>query len=133
MGLRGKVRAYTAGWGEIMGPLLPWMKSNGLDQSGLETTLTADLAPSTHVHLIESHAESQWKLSIESWGPGGVLHQGPAEVIGRNTTPPILQRTAFVRACLRALEDFDEHFEGPADLAQVFQRIHEIRGSGLLN
>lgn len=132
MGPLGKVRAYTSGWGEIVRLLPPWMTSNGVVRSGSETSLSADVAPNTCVTLIESHRDANWKLAVTSWAEGGTLKQGVAEVIGRPSTPPLLLRAAFVRACLRGLEDFDNHYEGPADTAQVFQRIHELRNSGLL-
>jgi hypothetical protein len=132
MGLVRKVRAYTSGWGEIVDPLPQWMKSNGLVQAGPETILSADIAPDTRVDLIESRSDASWKLAVRSWAEGPRLQQEPSQVIGRSKTPPILLRAAFVRACLRGLEDFDQHYEGPADVAQVLQRIHEIRTSGLL-
>lgn len=132
MGIRGKVRAYKSGWGEILGPLPHWMKENGVVDFETETVLTADVAPRTRVDLIQSHAEGNWKLAVTAWAEGGSVEQGPPEVIGRRATPPILLRATFVKACLRALEDFDKYYEGSADVAQVFQRIHELRTSGLL-
>lgn len=132
MGLLRKVGAYTAGWGEIINPLPPWMKSNGLVHSGSDTTLSADIAPDTRIDLIESRGDANWKLAVQSWAEGGQLQREQPQVIGRRKTPPILLRAAFVRACLRGLEDFDKHYEGSADVAQVLQRIHEIRTSGLL-
>ena len=132
MGLRGKVQAYTSGWREITNPLPEWMKANGVVQRGSETVLSADIAPETRVELIESRSDANWKLIVEAWAEGGKLERQRAQVVGRRGTPPILLRAVFVRACLRALEDFDRHYEGPADAAQVFQRIHEIRTSGLL-
>jgi hypothetical protein len=132
MGLFGKVRAYTTGWGEIVGPLPSWMKSNGVVDLGSETILSVSLAPNTRVDLIESRRDRDWKLAVESWVEGGTVHQGLAQVIGRRGTPPILVRATFVRACLRGLEDFEKFYEGSIEGPEVFQRIHEIRASGLL-
>jgi hypothetical protein len=132
MGLMGKVRAYKSGWGEILGPLPEWMKASGVVELGSETVLSANIALSTRVDLIQSHREGNWKMAVESWAEGGKLQQGSAEVIGRRSTPPILLRSTFVKACLRGLEDFDRYYEGSADTAQVFQRIHELRTSGLM-
>jgi hypothetical protein len=132
MGLIGRVRAYKSGWGEILGPLPEWMKSSGVINLGSETVLSASIAPSTRIDLIESHGDGNWKIAVESWVEGGKLRQAPVEVIGRRGTPPVLLRSTFVKACLRGLEDFDTYYEGPADAAQVFQRIHELRNSGLL-
>jgi len=132
MGLLGKVRAYKSGWGEIVGPLPAWMTSNGVIDAGLETILSANVAPSTHVDLIESHREGNWQLAVESWVEGGALQQGAAQVIGRRGTAPILLRATFVRACLRGLEDFERYYDGPNVGPEVFQRIHELRTSGLL-
>lgn len=132
MGLMGKVRAYKSGWGEIVNPLPEWMKVNGVVDFETETVLSANVAPGTRVDLIQSHRDGDWKLAVESWAEGGELQQGLAEVIGRRNSPPILLRSAFVKACLRGLEDFDKYYEGSADAAQVFQRIHELRTSGLM-
>jgi hypothetical protein len=132
MGLLGKVRAYKSGWGEIIGPLPPWLKANGVIEFGSETILTARLAPGTHVDLIESHGQRNWQLTVESWAAGGTLRRGPAQVIGRSGTPPVLLRAIFVRACLSSLEDFEEHYSGPIEGLEVFERIHELRNSGLL-
>lgn len=132
MGIRGKVRAYKSGWGEILGPLPQWMKENGVVDVDAETVLAADVAPGTRVDLIQSHAEGNWKLAVTSWVEGGSVEQGPPEVIGRRSTPPILLRAMFVKACLRGLEDFDKYYEGSADVAQVLQRIHELKTSDLL-
>ena len=131
MGLIGKVRAYKSGWGEITGPLPEWMKSNGVVEFGSETILSAALAPSTRVDLIESHADSNWQLAVESWAEDGASHQGSAQVIGRRGTPPILLRATFVKACLHGLQDFERFYDGSVE-AEVFQRIQEIKASGLL-
>jgi len=132
MGLIGKVRAYKSGWGEILGSLPQWMKSGGVVDFETESRLSVVIAPSTRVDLIQSHREGNWQLAVESWAEGGVLARRSAQVIGRRSTPPILLRAAFVKACLRALEDFDSFYEGAEDVTQVFQRIHEIKTSNLL-
>jgi hypothetical protein len=132
MGLFGKVRAYKSGWGEITGPLPAWMKSNGVVDLGSETILSASLAPHTRVDLIESRRDRNWKLVVESWVEGGTVHQGSAQVVGRPSTPPLLLRAAFVRACLRGLEDFEKFYEGSIVGPEVYRRIHEIKASGLL-
>jgi hypothetical protein len=132
MGLLGKVRAYKSGWNEIVGPLPDWMKSNGVVDLGSETMLSATLAPHTRVDLTESHGDGRWRLAVESWAEGGTLRAGPAEIVGRRGTPPLLVRAAFVRACLRGLEDFERFYDGPIGGPEVFRRIQEIKDSGLL-
>jgi hypothetical protein len=132
MGLFGKVRTYKSGWGEIAGPLPAWMKSNGVAKVGSETILSATVAPNTRVDLIESHSDGTWTLAVESWVEGGVVEQRSPHVVGRRGTPPILLRATFVRACLRGLEDFDRYYDGSIEGTQVFQRIQELRSSGLL-
>ena len=132
MGLRGRVSAYRSGWGEITRSLPDWMTSSGVVTMGSETVLSALVAPSTRIELIESRKDSNWKLAVESWAEGGVLRREPALVIGRLGTPPLLLRAAFARACLRGLENFEEHYEGSVNGPQVFERIHQLRTSGLI-